>query len=121
MLLVVAESSGSSPGRQGYKMAVGADGELMGSVGGGVMEVNLVEQSRTLLSVPPAVSGGLTPQLKEQVHRRNAKNSSGMICSGKQTVIFRMLTPKNVETVDSIVEHLDSREPAMLRMTPDLF
>jgi hypothetical protein len=28
MLLVVAESSGSSPGRQGYKMAVGSDGEL---------------------------------------------------------------------------------------------
>ena len=35
MLLVVAESSGSSPGRQGYKMAVGADGGLSGSIGGG--------------------------------------------------------------------------------------
>ena len=58
MLLVVAESSGSSPGRQGYKMAVGADGELIGSIGGGVMEVNLVEESRRLLSVPPAVAGG---------------------------------------------------------------
>ena len=49
MLLVVAESSGSSPGRQGYKMAVGADGELAGSIGGGVMEVKLVEQSRSFL------------------------------------------------------------------------
>ena len=28
MLLVVATSSGSSPGRAGYKMAVAADGEL---------------------------------------------------------------------------------------------
>ena len=37
MLLVVAESSGSSPGRRGYKMAVGSDGELVGSIGGGVM------------------------------------------------------------------------------------
>ncbi len=33
MLLVVADSSGSSPGRQGYKMAVGVDGGLAGSIG----------------------------------------------------------------------------------------
>ena len=33
MLLVVATSTGSSPGRQGYKMAVGADGGLSGSIG----------------------------------------------------------------------------------------
>ena len=38
MLLVVAESSGSSPGRQGFKVIVAAD-ELCGSIGGGVMEV----------------------------------------------------------------------------------
>jgi xanthine dehydrogenase accessory factor len=42
MLLVVAESAGSSPGRQGFKMAIAAD-EMCGSIGGGVMEVNLVE------------------------------------------------------------------------------
>src|SRR5258705_1723758 len=84
VLLVVAESSGSSPGRQGYKMAVGVDGALIGSIGGGVMEVNLVEESRALLSVPPAVAGGF----REQVHRKDVANSSGMICSGKQTVIF---------------------------------
>ena len=58
MLLVVAESSGSSPGRQGYKMAVGADGTLVGSIGGGVMEVSLVNQSRDLLSEPGAVATG---------------------------------------------------------------
>ena len=45
MLLVVAESSGSSPGRQGFKMIVAKD-DLAGSIGGGVMEVNLVEQAK---------------------------------------------------------------------------
>ena len=39
MLLVVAESSGSSPGRQGFKMIVAED-EMCGSIGGGVMEVD---------------------------------------------------------------------------------
>ncbi|NOT48179.1 MAG: XdhC family protein, partial [Acidobacteria bacterium] len=54
VLLVVAESSGSSPGRRGYKMAVTAT-ELRGSIGGGVMEVNLVETSRNL-SEPGAIA-----------------------------------------------------------------
>ncbi len=58
MLLVVAESSGSSPGRPGYKMAVDSNGNLIGSIGGGVMEVNLVEQSRALLSEPSAAATG---------------------------------------------------------------
>ena len=117
MLLVVAESSGSSPGRQGYKMAVGADGELSGSIGGGVMEVNLVEESRRLLSVPPAVAGGF----REQVHRKDVANSSGMICSGKQTVIFRLVSESDAGTVDSIVRALERRVASSLRITSTYF
>ncbi len=44
-LLVVAESSGSSPGRQGFKMIVSADG-MCGSIGGGVMEMRLAEAAK---------------------------------------------------------------------------
>jgi xanthine dehydrogenase accessory factor len=68
MLLIVAESSGSSPGRQGYKIAVSADGELCGSIGGGVMEVNLVEQSRALLSEPGAVATGAV-KIRNRIER----------------------------------------------------
>jgi xanthine dehydrogenase accessory factor len=129
MLLVVAESSGSSPGRAGYKMAVGADGSLCGSIGGGVMEVNLVEQSRALLSEPGAVATGfrdsvlLNPRLalSEQVHQRNSPNSSGMICSGRQAVIFSLLTPENATAVDSIIKTLIDRTPAFLTITPAEF
>jgi xanthine dehydrogenase accessory factor len=117
MLLVVAESSGSSPGRQGYKMAVGSDGELCGSIGGGVMEVNLVEESRRLLSLPPAVAGGL----REQVHRKDAPNASGMICSGKQTVIFRLLSESNAKTVDTIIASIKAGTAIDLRITNDTF
>ncbi len=121
MLLVVAESSGSSPGRQGYKMAVGADGELTGSIGGGVMEVNLVEQSRDFLSVPPAVAGGSMSFLKAQVHQKHAKNSSGMICSGKQTVIFRLLMPDHAETVDTIINAIERKHPDFVEISPATF
>ncbi len=117
MLLVVAESTGSSPGRPGYKMAVGADGELVGSIGGGVMEVNLVEESRRLLSVPPAIAGGF----REQVHQKNSPNASGMICSGKQTVIFKLLTPNDSATVDSIIDGVELRRWEMLTISPTEF
>ena len=106
MLLVVAESSGSSPGRQGYKMAISADGQMIGSIGGGVMEVNLVEESRRLLSVPPAVAGGF----RQQVHRKNDPHSSGMICSGKQTVVFFLLSAKHLIAVSAIAESIGRHE-----------
>ena len=122
MLLVVATSSGSSPGRQGYKMAVGADGKLSGSIGGGVMEVNLVEQARIILSEPVASTSGFNDSaIKEQVHQKNSANSSGMICSGKQTVIFRLLTPQDAETVEAIVAASQNRTSTFLTIRSDEF
>ncbi len=121
MLLVVATSTGSSPGRQGYKMAVSTDGELCGSIGGGVMEVRLVEQSRATLSVPPAVAGGAFSPIVEQVHRKDKINASGMICSGEQTVIFKQLNVNDLTTVETIIFELKNRESKYLSVTPSLF
>lgn len=105
MLLVVAESSGSSPGRQGYKMAVAADGELFGSIGGGVMEVGLVERSRSLLDAVTQRRGEAESSiLSEQVHRKDVENASGMICSGRQAVVFKLLTPSDLAVVQSVID-----------------
>ena len=135
MLLVVAESSGSSPGRQGYKMAVGADGELIGSIGGGLMEVNLVDQSRKLLSEPRAggapaeASPGRVlaatefpgPQLSPQVHRKNSPHASGMICSGKQTVIFKLLTQDDLDQANAAAESIALNNRYLLTITSQAF
>ena len=120
MLLVVAESSGSSPGRQGYKMAIAA-GELVGSIGGGVMEVSLVEESRRFLRDAETQGRGDAGRLSEQVHRENSPHASGMICSGKQTVIFKLLTPSNAGTVEAIAESLKTRRPDRLVIAPSEF
>ena len=112
MLLVVAGSSGSSPGRAGYKMAVAADGDLCGSIGGGVMEVNLVELSRAFLSEPGAIATGFpSTRIIEQVHKKNSPSPSGMICSGKQTIILKRLTAADAATIDAIVESFNKPEP----------
>jgi xanthine dehydrogenase accessory factor len=123
MLLTVATSSGSSPGRPGYKMAVAEDGRLAGSIGGGVMEVNLVEQSRAILSESRRVGtgDGLTPAIREQVHRKNVPNSSGMICSGKQTVVFKLLTPDDAIPVREVIAGIKKRDGSILNIDPKTF
>lgn len=122
MLLVVGESAGSSPGRAGYKMAIAADGELIGSIGGGVMEVSLVEQSHKMLDAEiPGRRDAETSKLSLQVHRKNTQNSSGMICSGKQTVIFRLLSPNDAGTVSAIIDALEKPTPTFLIITTTRF
>ena len=118
ILLVVAKSAGSSPGRAGYKMAVAADGDLVGSIGGGVMEVSLVEQAKADLSEPGAVATGFRDSaIKEQVHQKNSPNASGMICSGKQTIIFKQLGANHLMTVNAIIHTLENREPRYLSIS----
>src|SRR5436190_9563740 len=99
-------------------MAVARDGELCGSIGGGVMEVRLVEQAKTLLQDPHFNVGS---EIVEQVHQKHKANASGMICSGKQTVIFRVLTGENAETVASIIDSIEKRTDAFLTITPNRF
>lgn len=83
LLLWVVESEGSSPGRRGFKMVVTADGSLYGSIGGGIMEYKLVEKAKSLLA-----QGIEHPELIVQYHdKEHAKDQSGMICSGSQTVL----------------------------------
>lgn len=112
-LLVVAESSGSSPGRVGFKMAVAED-EMCGSIGGGVMEVSLVELAK---GKSKKAKGKNKSEIFEQVHKKNVPNSSGMICSGKQTVILKEITAEDLETIKEIVFAIEDNQEKTLRIT----
>lgn len=99
MLLYVLESEGSSPGRQGFKMAVAADGKIHGTIGGGIMEHKLVEKARTLL-----LNAETKILLQHQYHdKTKEKNQSGMICSGSQLNAFVPLSASAKETVEKII------------------
>ncbi|MCD9189311.1 MAG: XdhC family protein [Pyrinomonadaceae bacterium] len=113
ILLIVAESSGSSPGRQGFKMIVSHD-EMRGSIGGGVMEVALAENSKFKIQNSKFK---ISSEIVEQIHRKNAENASGMICSGKQTVILFELDNSHLETVEIIIFTLENLRPLQLRIT----
>lgn len=106
MLLVVADSSGSSPGRQGFKMVIAAD-EMVGSIGGGAMEVRLAELAK----------GKSESAIVEQIHRKNSPNESGMICSGRQTIIFYRLASRHLKLVREIVFGLENAQQKVLQIS----
>jgi xanthine dehydrogenase accessory factor len=105
MLLVVVKSSGSSPGKSGFKLMVSRDGETTGSVGGGAMEFNLIRQSLKMLE-----EGKDSILLKVQEHKQNAgKESSGLVCSGIQYLAFYPLKKRDAGLIREIIE-IEQRE-----------
>ncbi len=113
MLLVVAESLGSSPGRQGFKMVVGRD-EMRGSIGGGVMEIGLVEQAKWKMENG---KWKMKAEVIEQVHRKNFPYSSGMICSGRQTVILFQLSSVHLQAVETIIRKFENNQNCRLQIS----
>jgi xanthine dehydrogenase accessory factor len=99
LVLWVVESEGSSPGRQGFKMVVTAGGDLHGSIGGGIMEFKLVEKAKALLA-----EGIELPELIVQYHdKEHAKDQSGMICSGRQTILLLPLSINNISLIAQVI------------------
>lgn len=121
VLLIVVQSSGSSPGRPGFKMVVTESDELYGSIGGGLMEVNLVGMARKFLSMADEeafkIYGNTNVFTVYQDHRKDRPFSSGMICSGKQRVIFFKIEPAQLENLQIISNSLTNHTRAILQIT----
>ncbi len=115
-LITVIENSGSSPGRKGFKMMVAKDGFIFGSIGGGIMEFTLVEECLQLLKVEKKPIF-----IKKQIHKGKIKDGSGMICSGKQTVVFHPLNKNNFADIKSIVTALKNNTQGILHLSPTSF
>jgi len=117
MLLYVLESSGSSPGRQGFFMAVNAKGGMEGSIGGGIMEHKFVELAKEELR---AASFELrASEVRKQVHDKSAaKNQSGMICSGEQTIWVYRIREEDVSQIHSLIYSLEQHLNGKLTLSP---
>lgn len=114
ILLCVLESNGSSPGRQGFKMAVASDG-IYGSIGGGIMEHKFVEMAKEKLRSLPD-----DPLVRKQIHNKSAKkNQSGMICSGEQTIVLFPMTKIYTDTIEKILNCLENNRNGRLKISPE--
>jgi xanthine dehydrogenase accessory factor len=115
LLLFVLESEGSSPGRKGFKMAVAADGDMNGTIGGGIMEYKLVEKAKTLLQE----NERKISVIRQYHDKSHDKNQSGMICSGSQLNALIPLNTVNVKkTIEKIVKSQQLNENKTLHLSP---
>ena len=106
MLLYVVDSRGSSPGRRGFFMAVPAEGNMEGSIGGGIMEHKFVELAKDILR---SGNHSFSSMVKKQVHDKSAaRDQSGMICSGERTVLLYMVKDQDLIAISSGVSLLIS-------------
>lgn len=114
MLLYVVESNGSSPGRQGFAMAVNANLEMKGSIGGGIMEHKFVEMAKERLKQDVTEIS-----LRKQIHdKESAKNQSGMICSGEQTIVLYRVKENELIIVQQIIQCIEQYENGLLQLSP---
>jgi xanthine dehydrogenase accessory factor len=117
MLLYVLQSTGSSPGRQGFFMAVDANGNMEGSVGGGIMEHKFVEMAKEKLKGMDSLSGFMA--IRKQIHDKLApKDQSGMICSGEQTLLLYAVQPGDAAPVDRVITTLQQHKNGTLILSP---
>jgi xanthine dehydrogenase accessory factor len=115
MLLYVLESSGSSPGRQGFFMAVNANGPMAGSIGGGIMEHKFVEMAKERLRGQEHKG----QEIRKQIHDKSAAtNQSGMICSGEQTIFLYPVQRKDKKTIEEVLVSLEQHKRGTLTLSP---
>lgn len=110
-VMIVIETHGSSPGKQGFSMAVSSDNDLHGSIGGGSMEFKLVEQCKKML-----VDGQRHFFIKRQVHKANVADGSGMMCSGEQTVAFVPFIPSDIQNIAGITSCINQNQTGIFEL-----
>lgn len=112
-MLYVLESKGSSPGRQGFMMAVTQSGQIAGSLGGGIMEHKFVEMAKSKLQ-----NQATETSVHKQVHNKTApQHQSGMICSGEQTIFLYAVKKEEKGVVENIITVLQQNKNASLQLS----
>ena len=119
-LLLAVETRGSGPGRPGASMAVTSNGKTRGTVGGGIMEHQLVSKAGKMLE-----SGIGSPELitfdhvneNDNVEAYRGDTPSGMICSGSQTTAIHPMQPYTLETVNLIINILENGRTGTLYLS----
>lgn len=80
VLCIIIGAEGSTPRKPGSKMLVFADGTIKGTIGGGSIEKEAIEEARNMI-------GSDVPQVKSY----NLANDLEMHCGGRMTVYFEPL------------------------------
>ena len=111
---IVVDHKKGTPGTTSAQLLCTEAGEVMGTVGGGVMELRLVEEAKERIEAGPHA-----PQLKTLVHRKaEARIESGLICGGAQTLVTLVFNPDHRRVLYEVCKRLRYGQPGRLMITP---
>lgn len=115
-LAAVVAHEEHSPGTAGAKLFVAEDDTTRGSIGGGIMEYNVIQQARQVL----AAKDDLAPSLQVLDHRPGSTGTpSGLVCAGSQTNLYALLHPhRDAETIARVARLVDADRSGTLRIDP---
>lgn len=114
----VAHNTRHSPGTTGAQLAVRHNGATFGTIGGGVMEAQVLEMAQTALA-----ASSFSARYERLYHRRNAPKdgggrTSGLGCAGNQTNVYHLVTPdRDLEIVNEIAARKAADRPGMVRLS----
>lgn len=112
---VVANKKGS-PGTPSARMLVFEDGRQYGTIGGGIMEHELVQGAMKCLH-----SGtGLSPTVEVLQHRADGGgNHSGLICGGEQTQVLMLWQgAADLGILETVLDHIRREQAGVWRIRP---
>ena len=114
-LAMVAENTRHSPGTQGARLLVSEEGETAGTIGGGIMELRLLEYANGVLH-----QREFQPRLQTLHHRKTGPGEkSGMICAGSQTNLYALCHPcRDRPTVRRLALLLEEGRSGTLTINP---
>lgn len=112
---LVADNTSHSPGTRGAKIFVRADGTTEGTIGGGIMEAEIIERGVAALE-----AGDFDADYEVLYHRKKGKGAkSGLICAGHQTNVYFLCDPeRDRDVIAEVVARLEADRAGLLRIGP---
>ncbi|PJA96686.1 MAG: hypothetical protein CO129_05230 [Ignavibacteriales bacterium CG_4_9_14_3_um_filter_34_10] len=114
ILLIVADASLSSPGRTGFKMIVDKSKNTFGTIGGGIMEKQMIDFAAEMFSNHKKY------YIKRLQHSNGSKlENSGLICGGFETIIFRKINSDDKNILRQVVDSFTNKSESYISMAND--
>lgn len=102
VLITITGSKGSSPGKPGFKMLVGDEGRISGTVGGGGAEYYAISRARELLTsgisctTETLVLKESTGKEAQPEKREDGKIEIPSLCGGEVTLFYEVFSQANM-------------------------
>jgi xanthine dehydrogenase accessory factor len=109
VMALILSQEGSTPRTTGTRMMIGADGYVVGTIGGGRIEASVMETAREMLHKPGAVtiSFDLTSEIADAMD---------MVCGGKLEILIDSIAPDETNRLffSSLLQMLDQRQKGLM-------